>query len=1189
MTTTEGIPIVVSECESVGKPLQEVLTGEHHRVKDRGLTSLPWAPKSKRTYRNKVPSAEEAPVGVGGRPVYKNIVVNKKKPAPEKSGAKPPVVTKTGVPKLRKSPKAVEPSGIPTRATVRVVKEQLRRLGTPMQKVLSKEAHTLLRRHEKRTNHRQRARAAGGRAGGWERDLTQEGVEPNPGPTARHNTIRAAALIVGLRRMVHRHSLVPYLTDDKNGTGLLIVDGAPHAFPAYFALLAYALPNLCDEYPEQFRYPLMQAHLAELSSVMPGWIRDLTREGVEPNPGPPKKGGYKVTRALKTSMLPCPLVPCNEPRHWHRPARKSGQPNPAPGAALRKALKIAGELKLCLNPQCPKKTPHYHPKRDDFFAKDDIQEAILKTESLRGMTVDEAMQEALYHGDMCLKHGTPVEACQHCLRLAIEADDEAKNGPQLARPDDRAEEEDVQLDDKDWVPSEGAPKSAKVWKSKGPPEPTESAPEAKQPEQDSKDEAPIQDAVQQAGAAVVAQSAGKDESEPVRSQSSSSSSSSSGSGPALAPATSASSSSSSQSSGTWASLCDQDENLQRERQEYEKRKREKEAAAEAKKKAQQTPRDRPGKVVKIHRKQKATEAADADSADDQPQQPAHKRKVGLTSKEALKAKLATLPPDEAKQAIGELLFNAGTQSGYQNVGKLVGMLLELDSDELVDAYYDAKKLTALWNRAVAALDLEPLRQICPVPPPHLVKVFESESPFAVHKSLSHAFFEKMPMDVKHKYPELCRTKSIEDMYRLLLNDVEWEQFIATLRPPSVVTLPTTTGSRMWSGNVAITEAMAFSISNCVVLLSNTKSVDIPPKSTKLSWTGATPRFSGKLARQAMVIVKTFLAEGIPETLAVAKTVAKLSTDPSIGCESLIIESAHWSQWTSALQMVTASNSSVSVMQPPISADPKLVNIFQGYLKNGTPPWVEHLDHWSRDLLGLPDQRAQRPLTVGFEYPWGLVKSAGGTPVFGIGERLLAPIYVNPSRLSTMQRKVYWRTLGQFLHDTFLRPFDSAEQSMDHMSCQRVGERTESLLLEVTQKHATILGAFRLKRPVTNEESENILKALSYTKMDHRPISPLAYLAVQLDPTTGGAPALAASGAPNEQFSQQVLRTIRLSGVHALLVATAPESAESISANTAAYMNCRSAIINCRTNGSIPCERKVDSIPLNAKGATRAMG
>lgn len=99
-----------------------------------------------------------------------------------------------------------------------------------------------------------------------------------------------------------------------------------------------------------------------------GGIKDLTRYGVHPNPGPPDDQEVRA----------CEQAQCARPTHYHmnRRARRRGAPRPADGAERRvaRATALRRSLERCVGPQnnslsvaeCPTpEQPHFHPAPRD--------------------------------------------------------------------------------------------------------------------------------------------------------------------------------------------------------------------------------------------------------------------------------------------------------------------------------------------------------------------------------------------------------------------------------------------------------------------------------------------------------------------------------------------------------------------------------------------------------------------------------------------------------------------------------------------------------------------------------------------------------------------------------------------------------------------------------------------------------
>lgn len=137
--------------------------------------------------------------------------------------------------------------------------------------------------------------------GGWIRDLTEEGVEPNPGPTNLF-------VLTYLRDLFYKYSFQVVLIEAQEYFRLVRI--------IFFGL--YDLYWICEFLlPGMFgnikivrfidglyiNYMIWSYFFACLSGRLGdtymfrlnGWIRDLTREGVEPNPGPSAQA-HKLSR-----------------------------------------------------------------------------------------------------------------------------------------------------------------------------------------------------------------------------------------------------------------------------------------------------------------------------------------------------------------------------------------------------------------------------------------------------------------------------------------------------------------------------------------------------------------------------------------------------------------------------------------------------------------------------------------------------------------------------------------------------------------------------------------------------------------------------------------------------------------------------------------------------------------------------
>jgi len=174
---------------------------------------------------------------------------------------------------------------------------------------------------------------------GWMRDLTREGVEANPGPVLVRDRTAAHRLLPLVMAYIGERPSRIMLVSTSGGDGVMMVSNATG--------------------------PLLFTGPVATLSVLAGWIRDLTTEGIEPNPGPPKatSDGEHVVHA-------CPDATCAKPRHHRRQRGKpSGQTadNPQAAAAAR-GYANRKSLVLCTNDlgepsplPCPRcKGEHYH-------------------------------------------------------------------------------------------------------------------------------------------------------------------------------------------------------------------------------------------------------------------------------------------------------------------------------------------------------------------------------------------------------------------------------------------------------------------------------------------------------------------------------------------------------------------------------------------------------------------------------------------------------------------------------------------------------------------------------------------------------------------------------------------------------------------------------------------------------------
>jgi hypothetical protein len=147
--------------------------------------------------------------------------------------------------------------------------------------------------------------------GGWRRDLTMEGVEPNPGPVCESESCC----------MVNMKSCSTCLMITVL-TGLMLLLGGEVAFSAYMYHTQPAV-DCSDNKPQAG-----------------GWIPDLTTQGVEPNPGPKdKKGQGKAKAASLVEYGPVPNPPSaivsNPPK---RNKNKGGKKRGSRGGKQRSSM-----------------------------------------------------------------------------------------------------------------------------------------------------------------------------------------------------------------------------------------------------------------------------------------------------------------------------------------------------------------------------------------------------------------------------------------------------------------------------------------------------------------------------------------------------------------------------------------------------------------------------------------------------------------------------------------------------------------------------------------------------------------------------------------------------------------------------------------------------------------------------------
>lgn len=259
-------------------------------------------------------------------------------------------------------------------------------------------------------------------------------------------------------------------------------------------------------------------------------------------------------------------------------------------------------------------------------------------------------------------------------------------------------------------------------------------------------------------------------------------------------------------------------------------------------------------------------------------------------------------------------------------------------------------------------------------------------------------------------------------------------------------------------------------------------------------------------------------------------------------------------------------------------------------------WVQWLDPQSRGVLGVDIARPVAPpgavvilgagpiapappITLGFLPKLGLVKMFMGAPVFGLAERILVPIFLNDKQFKTTERKKYWRTLGQALHDTFIRWGEEVELSMWHRNLNAVGLQNEGLVSEVMQRgRRTFFGS--IMRPVTDTKHEAILSALGYRHMKMELVSPIALVIFKID-ANGDAKAVSGRGDANLNYSGEVTRIFTASGIKALLTMAFWMQADEVLMSSGAFLQCHRAILDARANRSIPQGKSQPQEPLNS--------
>lgn len=203
------------------------------------------------------------------------------------------------------------------------------------------------------------------------RSMRLQTVEKNPGPQdPAERYRRALALAVHCRTPMAIRRLVGTMTQPQGLQQALPHDMYTTAFahtPGVYVVLFECGNQRVSAITPARAYMEYKRQLSE-------WVRDLTREGVEPNPGP----NY------------CEDDPCQRETHGHRPRQdKQGDPSPLKqkkegpknGAEMatermakkkqKKEIKISG-LKpgywvLCTKPNCQKRN-HGHPQDGEAWA-----------------------------------------------------------------------------------------------------------------------------------------------------------------------------------------------------------------------------------------------------------------------------------------------------------------------------------------------------------------------------------------------------------------------------------------------------------------------------------------------------------------------------------------------------------------------------------------------------------------------------------------------------------------------------------------------------------------------------------------------------------------------------------------------------------------------------------------------------
>lgn len=236
-------------------------------------------------------------------------------------------------------------------------------------------------RYERRDWERHRATVEGGgrrnlsaRQLATLRALALQEVESNPGPEGDVVGRLLSAIGASLARYIRRHHGGMLLARPADDVICIWAcgfdeDGVDADSERYY-LSASQLRALCDCTPVVRRSLMSLLASARRESQLwvwlrandAQWVRDLTAEGIEPNPGPAGANSLAKQDA-EPHVLPCQRAAneCNRPLHFHTAARK-GQA--APGAEQRIARQIAvalGKLVKCDTPtaECPRLT-HYH-------------------------------------------------------------------------------------------------------------------------------------------------------------------------------------------------------------------------------------------------------------------------------------------------------------------------------------------------------------------------------------------------------------------------------------------------------------------------------------------------------------------------------------------------------------------------------------------------------------------------------------------------------------------------------------------------------------------------------------------------------------------------------------------------------------------------------------------------------------